>query len=261
MNRHLSSAVWAEGLKLRRSKLPLATLGAFTFAAGIGALFMYVLADPGRARGAGLLGEKAQMSQFTADWNGLVTFLGQAVAVGGLIVFSFVASWIFGREHADDALRFLLALPVPRSTIAAAKLIVTAGWCAVLTAWLLGAGLVFGMFLRLPGWNADLVSAGLGRAGIAAGLMVLVVAPVPFAACAGRGYNFPLAAPLGALVFAQVAAALGAGGLVPWSIPAVAAGLVPGTELDLAGWIIAGLTGLAGVAATVGWWRSGDAGI
>jgi ABC-2 type transport system permease protein len=257
----LSSAVRVEWLKLRRSRLPLATLAAFTFAAGIGALFMYVIADSGRAREAGLLGEKAQLSQLTADWNGLLTFLGQVVAVGGLLVFAFVASWMFGREHADDALRYLLALPVPRTTIAVAKLIVTAGWCAVLTAWLLGAGLVLGTMLSLPGGNTDVVLSGIGRAATAAGLMVLAIAPVPFAACAGRGYLVPLSGALAALVLAQVAAVLGAGGVVPWSIPAVAAGLVPGTDVGATGWLIAGLTGIGGVTATIGWWRSGDAGL
>ena len=46
-----------------------------------------------------------------------------------------------------------------------------------------------------------------------------------------------------------------------WSVPAVAAGLAPGSHLGALGLVVAGLTGLGGVAATIAWWRGGDAGL
>jgi ABC-2 type transport system permease protein len=105
------------------------------------------------------------------------------------------------------------------------------------------------------------VAAGLGRALLAALLMVLAVSPVPLVACIGRGYLPPIGAALSAVVIAQVAAALGAAGLVPWSIPAVAVGLAPGAEVGPASWLIAAATGAAGVAGTLAWWHGGDAGL
>jgi ABC-2 type transport system permease protein len=255
------AAVSAEWVKVRRSKLPLATFGAFTVAAAIGALFMSVLADPTRAARLGAAGQKAQLSNLTPDWSGLLGFLGQVVAVGGLLVFSFVAAWVFGREFSDGTQRYLLALPVPRGTVVAAKVAVVAVWCAALTAWLLGLGLALGVLLGLPGGDPAVVASGVGRAVGAAALMILAVAPVPLVACLGRGYLAPIGAALGALVVAQVAAALGAGGLVPWSIPAVAVGLAPGTDLGPAGCAVAVLTGVAGTGGTLAWWRRGDAGL
>src|SRR5699024_1298166 len=39
----------------------------------------------------------------------------QMIAVGGIFVFGFVTSWIFGREYADKTVTDLLALPYSRA--------------------------------------------------------------------------------------------------------------------------------------------------
>jgi hypothetical protein len=91
-------------------------------------------------------------------------------------------------------------------------------------------------------------------------MLLVVPAPVAAVASAGRGYLVPLASAVGALVVAQIAAALGFATAVPWSVPAVAAGLAPGTGLGPGGILVAVGTGAAGVAATLAWWRSGRAG-
>jgi ABC-2 type transport system permease protein len=257
---HFRAALAAEVLKARRSKMPLLTLGVASVTGGVAGLFMFILADPARAQRMGLLNQKAQLSGFTADWPGLLSFLAQIVAVGDLMLFSFIAAWVFGREFADGTARYLLALPVPRATIVWAKFTVVALWAAALTVWLAGVVLVLGWALGLPGGTADVVSAGLSAAGEAAALMLLVTAPVALVASAGRGYLAPLACALGAVVVGQVAAALGWAAVVPWSIPAVAAGLPPGSEVGAAGLVIALCTGLAGLLGTAAWWRSGRAG-
>jgi ABC-2 type transport system permease protein len=254
------AALSAEVLKARRSAMPLLTLGVASAAGGIAALFMFILADPDRARGMGLLNQKAQLSGLTADWPGLLGFLGQLVAVGCLILFSFIAAWVFGREFADGTARYLLALPVARSTIVWAKFTVVAGWAAVVTVWLAGVVLAFGWALGLPGASADVVAAGLSSTAAAAVLMLLVTAPVALIASSGRGYLPPLASAMGAVVVGQVGATLGWGAVVPWSVPAVAVGLVPGSELGAGGLVVALGTGLLGVLGTAAWWRSGRAG-
>ena len=65
---------------------------------------------------------------------------------------------------------------------------------------------------------------------------------------------------MGAVVVGQIAPALGWAGVVPWSIPAVAAGLPPGSRLDAVGIAVALWTGLIGVLGTVAWRRSGRVG-
>jgi ABC-2 type transport system permease protein len=254
------AAFAAEILKARRSRMPLLTLGVTTATGGVAGLFMFILADPARAKQMGLLNQKAQLSGFTADWPGLLGFLAQIVAVGDLMLFAFIAAWVFGREFADGTARYLLALPVPRSTIVWAKFTVVAVWAAALTLWLMAVVLALGRALALPSGTASVITSGLSGVGAAATLMLLVTAPVALVASAGRGYLAPLAAAVGAVVVGQIAAALGWAAVVPWSIPAVAAGLPPGSRLDATSLAIAVATGLAGLTGTVAWWRSGHAG-
>lgn len=257
----LRPALAAEALKLRRSAVPLATLVAGAAPAAIGAVFMLILADRSRARRYGLMGQKAQLTGMTADWSGLLSFAAQVVAVGGLMLFAFVAAWVFGREAQDGTLRYLLAVPVPRHVVVLAKLAVVVGWCAVLTAWIAALFVVAGLLLRLPGGGAATVLHGLGPLALAALLHLAVVpAPVAAVASAGRGYLGALAVAVGAVVAGQVAGALGLASAVPWSVPAVAAGLVPDTTLGPCAVLVAGLTAVVGVATTVGWWRSSAAG-
>lgn len=254
------AALRAEVLKVRRSVVPRLTFLAVTLAGCVSGVFMFVVADPERARSMGLLNQKASLSGVTADWPGLLAFLGQLVAVGDLLLFAFIVTWVFGREAAEGTLRYLLVLPVPRPTVALAKFTVVAAWAAAANAWLAGVVLALGALLRLPGGAVDVVTHGLAVAAVAAALMLLVTTPIALVACAGRGYLAPLACALGMLIVAQVAAALGWGAVVPWSVPAVAAGLAPGTSLGVAGVLVAVLTGLAGVLSTIAWWRSPRAG-
>jgi ABC-2 type transport system permease protein len=255
------AAFVVELVKLRRSSVPAATVLAMTFAGGVAGLFMFILADPARARSFGLLSQKANLSGFTADWPGLLEFLAQIVAVADLMLFAFILTWVFGREAADGTQRYLLALPVPRSTIVAAKFSVAAAWGVVTNLWLGAVVVGAGVALHLPGGDGATLRHGLGVSALAAGLMLLVVAPVAVVASAGKGYLAPLAAAMAAVVLAQVTAALGWAGYFPWSVPAVAAGLAPGVTLTLTGIVLAVATAVAGATGTVLWWRSGKAGL
>ena len=51
------------------------------------------------------------MMNFSADWNSYFGILTQSIGVGGVLIFGFVASWIFGREYSDGTAKDLLALP------------------------------------------------------------------------------------------------------------------------------------------------------
>jgi ABC-2 type transport system permease protein len=253
------AALRAEILKARRSKVPVLTLVAVTAAGCVAGLFMVIALDPGRAERLGLLRQKAQLSGVTGDWAGLLSFLAQLVAVGDLLLFAFITTWVFGREAADGTLRYLLALPVPRSSVVLAKFTVVAGWAALADLWLAAVTLLLGRLLQLPGNGPHVLLTGLVHAGVAAALMLSATTPVALIASAGRGYLAPLASAIVALVMAQVAAALGWAALMPWSIPAVAAGLAPGTALGPSAVTIAVLTGAVGILGTVTWWRSGTA--
>ena len=261
MSRGYRAALAVELIKARRSRMPLMTVIAMSAAGLIAGLFMFILADPPRAQRLGLLAEKAQLSGVAANWAGLLHFLSQIVAVGGLMLFAFIATWIFGREFADGTMRYLLAMPVSRPAVASAKFTVLMLWSAAVTGWLIGFVLILGWVLGLPGASPQVLLHGLAGTAVSAALLLVVTTPVALVACAGHGYLAPLASTAGIVVLGQVAAALGWGGVFPWSIPAIAAGLAPGTRLTAASIVIAALTGTAGIAGTVRWWRSGRAGL
>lgn len=256
----LYAALWSEGLKVRRSRVPwLAGLG-FTLAPLVGALFMVILEDPARARAWGIIGTKAQVLAGTADWPTYLSMLAQATAVGGALVFSVVTAWIFGREHADRTIKDLLALPTPRWSIVAAKMLVLAGCAAVMTTVVVALGLGLGRALDLPGGSAAVV--GRGTAEIAwTALMTLALMPVvAFVAGVGRGYLLPLGWAILAVFLAQIAAATGWGAWFPWSVPALFAGTA-GPRAELLGsysYVLVGVTAFAGLFATFVWWLRAD---
>jgi ABC-2 type transport system permease protein len=254
------AALAVELLKARRSKVPLMTFVAVTAAGAVAAVFMFALSHPDRARQLGLLNQKANLSGLSADWTGLMSFLAQIVAIADLMLFSFILTWVFGREAVDGTMRYLLALPVPRTTIVLAKFTVVAGWAAATNAWLVAVVLAVGKALSLPGAERTSIGHGIVVAATAAGLMLLATTPVALVASAGRGYLPPLAGALGALVVAQVAAGLGWAEAVPWSVPAVAAGLPPDTNLSAPSVLLVLATAAVGVAGTLTWWRSPSAG-
>ena len=258
MNQFLA-ALWVEGLKARRSRVPPLTGAAIALGPLVGGLFMVILKDPDRARSMGLLSTKAQLVG-VADWPTYLDLVAQIAAVGGLLVFAFAISWLFGRESADRTAKEWLAVPTSRSTVVAAKFGVAALWVAGLLVLLLALGFAVGAVVRIPGWSPALGWRGAGDIVVAGGLTLLVSTPVAFFASAGRGYMAGLAWALLTLVLAEVTGALGWAGWFPWAVPALFTGIA-GERAALIGpysYVVVALACAAGVAGTVWWWRNAD---
>jgi ABC-2 type transport system permease protein len=256
----LRAAVATEFLKARRSRVPWGVAAGFSLAPLVVGLFMVILKDPEGARALGLLGAKAQLTTGTADWPTFFDLLGQAIAVGGAILFAFLTAWVFGREFADRTVRGLLANPTPRRTIVVAKSIVIAIWGLVISAWVLALGLAIGALVGLPGWSAsDAVSTVVAIA-LAAILTIGLQTWAAFFAGVGRGYLAPLAWTIAMIVLAQILTVLGWGSWFPWSVPAILAG-AGGAQVEpvTAGAVaIVALVVFAGLGATVAWWERAD---
>jgi ABC-2 type transport system permease protein len=221
---------------------------------------MIILKDPAFARNVGLLRTKAELISGTADWPAYFSLLSQATAVGGILVFALIASWVFGREFADRTAKDILALPTPRSSIIAAKFIVVGVWCGMLALMIYVLGLAFGAVIVLPQWSAQLAKEGTVTLAITAVLTILLVTPVAFVASAGRGYLPPMGFAILVLVLAQVLGAAGWGPLFPWSVPALFAGLGShqSAGLDSVSYVLVVATSLAGLVATFLWWQRAD---
>ena len=257
---HFQSALWAEALKARRSKVPLLAAIGFTLAPLMDGLFMFIMKDPERAREMGLLSVKAQLAMSTAEWATFFSVLSQAIAIGGVMVFSIVTAWMFGREFSDHTAKELMALPTSREKIVAAKLLVISGWVIAVTLWIFVFGLVIGKLVDIPGWTTQLAWQSFGDALATAGMTLLLMTPVAFIASMGRGYLPPLGWAVLTIFFAQIIAATGWGDWFPWSVPALFSGAA-GPRDQLLGahsYIIVILAGMAGLVATFYWWRNAD---
>ena len=257
---NFSSAVWAEALKLRRSKVPLFTALGLSIAPVVDGLFMIILKDPEAARSMGLIGSKAQLVAGVADWPTFFNVLGQAVAVGGAIVFAIITAWVFGREFSDRTAKELLALPTPRESIVAAKFLVIAGWTLALTVLVFLIGLVVGSLVDIPGWSLDLLRSAIVDV-VGAGVLTILLLPfVAYFAGIGHGELPPIGWTILTVALAQIAAVTGWGDWFPWSVPALFSGAA-GPRAELIGahsYVIVILAGLAGLVLTFQWWRTTD---
>lgn len=257
---NLIQTVYVEALKTRRSRMPLLTGLGFSMIPLVGGFFMIILKDPELARRMGLISAKAQIFAGAADWQTYLNFLAQATAIGGIILFSLISTWVFGREFSDRTQKDLLALPTPRASFVLAKFFVVLIWSAILTGLIYIIGLIVGNAVGLPAPPAGVMQQGTIDLMITTCMTIALVTPIAFVACAGRGYLAPMGAAILFLALAQIIAIAGWGEYFPWSIPGLYAGFVgeQAAELGLVSYLIVILTSFIGIVGTLLWWQLAD---
>src|SRR6266436_1441986 len=165
--RDLTNAVWIELRKATRSRMPLFTaLGFLVLPCGL-AFFMFIYKYPTFARNIGLISAKANLVGGAATWPYYLGVLGQAIAIGGIAVFSLVESWVFGREFVDGTLKDLLAVPVARANL-------------LLAVMLFLVGLLFGAVIGLSQGTAEVFWQGTATLAVVACLTIVNVFPFAF---------------------------------------------------------------------------------
>jgi len=257
---NFTSALWTEGLKMYRSKVPLFTALGFLIIPLVGGLLMIILKDPEAAKSMGLISTKAQLMVGVADWPAFFNIIAQAVAVGGAILFAIVTMWIFGREFSDHTAKEILAIPTSRETIVSAKFILIALWSITLSLLVFGFGLVVVNLVVIPGWSTDLLQSAFIDI-IGSALLTIVLLPfVALMASVGRGFLPAFGWTIFTIALAQIAIITGWGDWFPWSIPALFSGAVGprGDQLGAHSYVILILACVGGLTATYYWWRNAD---
>lgn len=253
------SAVWAECLKIRRSRMLWLSILAAVFMAGMLGFLMFIAKNPELAAKMGMLGTKSSLVK-SVDWPSYLGLLTEVIAGLGLVGFGFVASWVFGREYSDRTVKDLLALPIPRSLIVMAKFLVVAVWSALLALILLASALMIGGLIGLTGWSNEIASSGIYAYTATALMTILLCTPVAFLASYGRGYLPPIGFVIVTVVLGQFIVALSLGQYFPWAIPGLysVAASTGGSQPGAVSYIVLVLTSLIGLAATFAWWRYAD---
>ncbi|PRX51013.1 ABC-2 type transport system permease protein [Prauserella shujinwangii] len=215
-DRMTGTAVVVEARKTFGSRVVLTTTAALV--AGI-AILAGALTAAGRGGNERVLDRLGPLAERTG-WDLLLGVVAQITAPAALLGFGVVLSWMFGREFADRTVGALFALPVRRTALAAAKILVFLGWGAAvataLAALLLAAGLMIGLGSPDQG-----VLAALARQHLLALLSALLATPAAWVATLGRGPLPGIGATLGLIVAAQVVVVAGAGGWFPVAAPAL----------------------------------------
>ncbi len=185
---------------------------------------MGMMRNPQAMAKAAAIQTKVQMMGLSANWESYLSILTQAIGVGGILIFGFVASWIFGREYSEGTAKDLLSLPTSRTTMLNAKFILYGIWCLALTVSNLLVGLIIGVILQIPALDANLLFTQLIGYFLTALLTILPGTPIAFFALWGKGYLAPLGFVALTLVFAQVIAAPDTGIISRGQFPVFSAG-------------------------------------
>ena len=217
-------SVLAEFYKIRHAQIRWVTFIAFSLAPIMGGVFMLIMKDDSAFARAGVLSSKAQLMDFSADWNSFFNILSQAMGVGGILIFGFVASWLFGREYSDGTSKDLLSLPTSRTSILNAKFIIYSIWCLLLALFNLMLGLLIGFLVDIGNLELARLFNFLPSYGFTTVLSIILGFPVALLALIGKGYLVPLGFVALTLVFAQIIAATGYGAYFPWSVPGLYSG-------------------------------------
>ena len=255
------NAFVAEVLKNRHSPIIWITFIAFSLAPIFGAVFMYLMKDGGTTGLSGAFKMKAELMSFESNWNSLLGLLSQAVGIGGVLIFGFVASWLFGREFSDGTSKDLLSLPISRAKIINAKFIYYIIWCTALVIVNLLLGILFGYLLNIPGRSIDMFTHNLKVYFITTFLIIMLNTPIAFFAIYGKGFLAPLGVVALLLVVAQIFGVLGFGNYFPWAVPGIYAGsggVEMAASLNYISFGLIILMSIIGYFGTIFWWKYTD---
>jgi ABC-2 type transport system permease protein len=253
-------ALKAEIIKNKHSIILPISFIAFSLVPVMGGVFMLVMQNPEAMAKASLLNTKMEAMNVSANWDALFMILTEGMGIGGIMVFGFMTSWIFGREYSDNTVKDLLSLPTSKTMILNAKYMVYFIWSIILAIFNVVLGILIGLALRLPGFVIENILVFLQDYFITSFLTVLLGIPVAFFAMWGKGYLAPLGCVALVLVFSQIIAAVGYGHYFPWAVPALysGAGGEYKEQLNVMSYIMVILVSVLGYCITTLYWKYTD---
>jgi ABC-2 type transport system permease protein len=212
----MRAAIWAEVVKLAGSTV--GRVGSAAIVIGISVISGSMLLAAATTTDPQLLAKLGPVA--TGDWQGFLLGAVQITGAGGLGGFAVVLAWMFGREFGDGTITGLFALPVRRTTIAFAKLIVYVIWVTVMS-------VLLAIVLALVGTVAGLgpidgeTPAMLARQVALGAMSAAITLPVAWAATLSRSVLGGVSVAIGLVVVAQVSVLAGLGGWMPLAAPAL----------------------------------------
>lgn len=226
----LLSLLHNEARKIWRSVVFWVMLGAFTALPLMIAVF------------------NSSAAQWGAYFDELLGSIGSLLVVG----FSFASAWVFGVEYTNNTIKDLLVKPVPKTYTVLAKFIAIAIWKTGMAVFAFAVIAGAGALMGVGGGSISAILPVFWPFMAASLLIMLISTTSALFANLTRGYLAPIGITFVIVIVSNVVVQLGYGPYFPWTIPIL---LLTGTELGYTSMIILALTGIAGFAGTVAWWR------
>jgi ABC-2 type transport system permease protein len=193
----------AEFTKLKRSRAVLWTFASLLAFAGISlAVAPYLGSEEGNAslsEAGGMWKQAVEAGIYDDTWKAGLHQLPMSMTSGlALLLFAFVAAYVFGHEFKEHAMVSALTTPVRREYLVVSKLVVLAAWLVALTVFMLVSHVVDLVILGgAPGFAWSLIFKTLGDSMLVTFMLYLVMPLFGLLAMWGRGYLRPM---LGAVV-------------------------------------------------------------
>jgi ABC-2 type transport system permease protein len=259
--KNICVTLWAEYIKIRKSKIFWLSIVFFAFVSFMMGLIMFLQKHPEISQKLGLIGTKASLMRFgEPTWSNYLALLLQGIGAIGLIGSGFVTSWVFGREYSENTLKDILALPVSRSSIVTSKLLAAAFWSIFLVCIFVIFSIMSGYLYGISDWSGKLFSQFLFQCTKVSFMTILLCTTTSFFASASRGVLLPIGIIILTMLMANFSGLLGLGPYFPWAIPLLFCS-PPGPEGIHAGvvsYIILFSTSISGLSGTLAWWQYAD---
>lgn len=205
------------------------------------------------AASGGAFGATVAAGVYDPTWYNYLHLPAQNIAGSwGILTFSLVAAYVFGREYREGTVRIMLTTPVRREFFVLAKLVVVAVWVFALT--LLSAVLMVVVVsaLNVSGFAWTYVAASFTDSLKVSVMLYLTLPAVACFATLGRGYLPPMLFALAMMMLGSALVSTRVSHLFPWNLPLH---LVGASYIPLP---LGGLT-LGSIAVSVGVFLAGTA--
>ena len=204
-------------------------------------------------------------AQAIGGFYGWQTMLGQSLVLGNLLLaigfYGLLGVYLFASEYSDRTWEHLMVMPISRTAVLAAKLVVFFGLTAVTALFGVLASTILGLtVLRLPGLELTLVWTTVQTAVTTTLLTSCLMTVTIWATMRVRNYIVPIAILIGLTVVNVSLVMFGAdeAPYFPWSLPTIIAVARRQTQIvppiSHWAWALAGAVAVGGLALM--WWHA-----
>lgn len=198
----------------------------------------------GLASAGGAFKLAVEQGFYVLNWKNQLRVAVQGITgTWGVLLFTFVTAYVFGREYKERTSKNMLTTPLRREYYVAAKLVVVVCWAFALMLLTLVLHSIALVLLRVPGFSWGVLGGALLDAITVTALLALTLPLVAWITLTGRGYLRAMLFALGVQMAGNALVTTDVSRYWPWNMPVhlVGASWLPVVSggLPAASWAVA----------------------